>query len=249
MNIDWHERFIQQARWTKTIRDYLLDSLEIAHPAAVLEIGCGTGVVLSDLVNKVKPFTSCGIDLDFNRLSIATRNNNNLLFGNADAALLPFPGSSFDLVFCHYLVLWLQDPLEIFREAYRVLKSDGYLIAFAEPDYENRVDTPQQLSNLGVLQTQSLRSQGADPGVGKFLAGWMAASGFQLLKFGVPGYEHPKPGIPAWWESEWQVLDYDLSHLLSQEDLYHYKSLDRQSWLSGNRVLWIPTYYALGRKP
>lgn len=249
MTIDWHERFSQQANWTKRVRDYLLDDLNLSQDASVLEIGCGTGVILADLISRYKLKSGIGVDVNLNRSIIATRNYCNIKIINADAECLPFSTSAFDVVFCHYLILWLAEPRNTILEAFRVLKQGGYFLAFAEPDYEHRVDAPAQLCKLGKLQTISLELQKANPGAGKDLANIVAASGFQLVKFGVPGYEHPEPGLPPWWESEWQVIQHDLADLISPDELIQYKNIDRQSWISGTRVLWVPTYYTMGRKP
>jgi len=248
MEVNWHERFLHQASWTKLIRDYLLKKVQLNMNASVLEIGCGTGAVLSDVINQDLG-KGYGIDLDFNCVLFATRNNDNLSAVTGDAAALPFPSSSFDLVFCHYFFLWLEHPRQALYEAYRVIEPGGYFAAFAEPDYDKRIDTPSQLARLGSLQTRSLRKQGAHPGVGKEITRLLSECGFRLMDFGVSGYEKPRPGIPSWWESEWQVIKQDLAGLLPLEELERYQELDRASWLGGERVLYIPTYYALSRKP
>jgi len=248
MEVNWHERFLHQASWTKLIRDYLLNKVQLGINASVLEVGCGTGAVLSDVINQYSGI-GYGIDINFDRVLFATRTYDNLLVVSGDAYALPFPSSSFNLVFCHYFFLWLENPLQALYEAFRVLAPGGYFAAFAEPDFDKRIDTPSQLAQLGSLQTRSLRNQGAHPGVGKEITRLLAECGFRLLDFGVPGYEQPRPGIPSWWESEWQVIKQDLAGKLPLEELERYQELDRACWLSGERVLYIPTYYALSKKP
>jgi ubiquinone/menaquinone biosynthesis C-methylase UbiE len=44
------------------------------------------------------------------------------------AKTLPFKSSSFDLVLMVVSVCFFEEPLRAFKEAYRVLKNDGYLV-------------------------------------------------------------------------------------------------------------------------
>ena len=37
----------------------------------------------------------------------------------------PFTNASFDLTFCHYLLLWLKDPLSAIKEMKRVTRPGG----------------------------------------------------------------------------------------------------------------------------
>jgi SAM-dependent methyltransferase len=247
MMVNWHERFLHQSSWTENIRDYLLQNIPFTKDTMLLETGSGSGVILSDLTSK-KPGQFVGIDNDFERCVMSTRNYRNIHINNADVYSLPFPAFSFDLVICHYFLLWLTNPNSALQEIYRVLKPGGFFLAFAEPDYSRRVDLPRPLDSLGKLQVKSLQSQGVNTIAGKELPSQIAHIGFHLQKFGVTGYEHPIPGIPNWWESEWQVLEHDLLPYLSVEKISTYKELDRVNWLSGNRVLWVPTSYALSQK-
>lgn len=247
MTINWHERFVQQSYWTKTLRDHLLQSIVFDSDSPVMEVGCGTGAILAqtDLSTNKKII---GIDKNIESLLMATRNCSNCSFFCADALQLPFTDGSFGLIYCHFFLLWLSNPGATLIEVHRILRDGGSFIAFAEPDYSSRVDFPPPLDVLGVLQAQALHRQGADVGVGKKLPSLLLDAGFELLNFGIIGYESIKPGIPQWWDSEWETLRQDLSPEVSKSDLYNFQEIDRQSWLSGKRVLWVPTYYAVARK-
>src|SRR5512137_1135980 len=66
--MNWHTRFVQQATWTRESRTYLFGRAGLERSKRVLEVGCGTGAILSDLPGRALIH---GVDLDFNRLTEA----------------------------------------------------------------------------------------------------------------------------------------------------------------------------------
>jgi ubiquinone/menaquinone biosynthesis C-methylase UbiE len=248
MELDWHARFTQQAQWTKTLRDYLLSQLEITPQWQILEIGCGTGAVLSDFQNY---YTGklYGIDIELNSCKMATRNVRNSSISNADALQLPFTACSFDLIFCHYFLLWSPAPSQALGEIKRTLKPGARLLVFAEPDYRARIDTPPHLERLAKLQTDSLIAQGANPSIGRQLPSLASSSGFKDIRYGVSGFETGGNQLPDWWDFEWLVLEHDLENLIDRAELDELRKIDQQCWLNGSRVLWVPTFYLSCTKP
>jgi cyclopropane fatty-acyl-phospholipid synthase-like methyltransferase len=47
MSVDWHARYLQQARWTRPLREYLYGKAGVDSARRVLEVGCGTGALLA----------------------------------------------------------------------------------------------------------------------------------------------------------------------------------------------------------
>ena len=164
--INWHQRFLQQALWTKPLRDYLFRQTGLANLGKVLEVGCGTGALLGEIERRFSG-TISGLDLDYGFLRQASANTlrSKLIQGNA--LHLPFPPGCFELVYCHFLLLWVADPLQVIREMKRVICPGGYVLALAEPDYGGRIDYPFALELSGKWQIQALQHQGADPFGGK----------------------------------------------------------------------------------
>ena len=50
-NVDWHARFLVQASWTGQLRQYLYQQIGINKQFRILEVGCGTGVITSEMAN------------------------------------------------------------------------------------------------------------------------------------------------------------------------------------------------------
>jgi len=160
---------------------------------------------------------------------------------------LPYPPAIFDITFCHFLLLWVHDPLQALREMARVTRAGGHVIALAEPDYETRLDKPDELAPLGRWQTESLQRQGADLGLGARLADLFRQAGISLIETGSLNEGGERPPAPGERELEWAVLDADLAGFVPAQEIQRMKLLDEQAWERGERVLCVPTYFAWGR--
>ena len=248
----WHRRYQQQAGWTRPLRDYLFQQINPAADAAVLDVGCGTGALLEEFVQR--GFSNCyGLDISAANLSFARSISApaaRLVRG--DAHQLPFPDGAFDLAVCHYTLLWVADPMRVTAEMRRVTRPGGYVVALAEPDYGGRIDYPAELSKLADWQTQSLRRQGADPCMGRKLrqvfrsAGLNAAGGI----LGSQWNASPKPDDSQADRVENAVLAADLQTLpLAPGQVEELLRLDQQAQRSGERLLYIPTFYAWSQVP
>jgi ubiquinone/menaquinone biosynthesis C-methylase UbiE len=242
--MDWHERYVRQAAWTRDLRAYLFERAGLAHAGRVLEAGCGTGAVLQELVT---PAAIHGLDLDGTALRTCRLHVPSAHLVRGDGLSLPYAPGSFDIVYCHFLLLWVQDPVQAARQMKRAARSGGYVLALAEPDYSSRMDKPASLEQLGHWQAESLRQQGADPSFGARLADTFSRAGIQLLETGRL-QNRPKGAFSrSEWESEWQVLESDLADMLPARRLEELKQADLAAWLSGERTLDVPTYFACGR--
>ncbi len=244
--MDWHDRFLQQAGWTRPLRDYLFARAGLTDARCVLEVGCGTGALLADLPTRAAVH---GLDLDAARLTDAHIHAPEAALTRGDALQLPYPSEAFDITFCHFLLLWVPDPLGALLEMKRVTSPGGYVLALAEPDYDHRVDKPATLATLGHWQAEALRRQGADPGLGARLGDLFRQSGMQLIEAGPMQQGGTRPLSPIEQEMEWDVLEADLARWVPEEEIQRLKQLDRSAWERGERVLHVPTYFAWGKCP
>jgi SAM-dependent methyltransferase len=259
--MDWHRRFLQQAAWTRDLRGYLFERAGLSLARRVLEVGCGTGAILEDLST---PATVHGLDLEPARLKEAHRYVPAAALTCGNALVLPYPCGTFDITFCHFLLLWVRDPLQALREMKRVTCPGGSVMALAEPDYHSRVDKPDTLAPLGHWQTESLERQGADPGLGRHLASLFQQTGIQPIETGTlrgsPGSgispricygmmrnEADRISAPSDQDLEWAVLEADLAGWISAQEIRRMKLLDEQAWARGDRVLYVPTFFAWGK--
>jgi ubiquinone/menaquinone biosynthesis C-methylase UbiE len=242
----WHTRYQLQAGWTASIRNYLYQRASLQDARRILEVGCGSGVICRSL-HQNRQSQVVGVDIDRTILAIARDYDNAAGFINGDGYHLPIADAVFDVVLCHYLLLWLTSPVAVLKEMARVCRRGGYILALAEPDYAGRIDHPGELVELGKLQTEGLKSQGVNTRAGRQLAQWCHQARLESIESGVLGGQWKEQPSDALLTSEWELLKYDLAGLLDTDQIARFRQIDRSAWTAGQRVLYVPTFYAAGR--
>lgn len=246
---DWHKRYVAQARWTRDLRVYLYNKVNITQTNKILDVGCGTGVLESELANMTEAAVF-GIDIDEVALGLGKQISPEARYIQADAHNLPFVNDIFDISFCHFFLLWAWDPAKVITEMARVTRPGGSILLLAEPDYGGRIDYPLDLAAIGRWQLDSLRQRGADPLIGRKIVGLLKSNGLRLMEFGIMGGRWESNFDRSAWEDEWKVIENDINFLrktnrvkIPVDDL---KQRDLSAWLQGSRVLFVPTFYAWG---
>lgn len=240
----WHNRYLQQAGWTAQSRMYLYQKAGLTSASRVLEPGCGTGAILADC-----PASSLfGLDWDITGLRVAHRTVPHARLTCGNGMNLPYPPGVFDACICHFYLLWVEGEIAII-EMCRVTRPGGVVIALAEPDYGGRIDRPIELAELGRLQGKALEQQGADPMTGRKLAKMFTLAGLKNITTGVMGGEWNQRPLDAAWEQEWAALEHDLGDSLGQQRFEELRRLDAAAWAHGERILFVPTFYAIGFVP
>jgi SAM-dependent methyltransferase len=244
--VDWDNRFSQQARWTEQIRRYVFQTLNLSTASKILEVGCGTGVITRSLQIHTSAHLF-GLDIRLDFLLYAQQQDHKTCHIHGDAFSLPFLNAAFDVTLCHYFLLWLSRPDQALEEMKRVTRENGHVVIFAEPDYVGRIDYPEVLEALGQSQVNALKSQGADPAIGRRLGSLMQAAGLTDVTVGLLGGQWHAQQIGDAWQSEWQMLEADLEGDISLSQLEYLQQIDQKAWENGERILYVPTFYAWGK--
>ena len=134
MNGGWEDRAAGWIAWARTpghddywlFRDAFFDLLPDAGGTA-LEIGCGEGRVCRDL--RDRGWTVTGIDASPTLVAAAAAADRASQYAVADAAWVPFAGSSFDLVVAYNSLMDVADMPASVTEAARVLRPGGRFCA------------------------------------------------------------------------------------------------------------------------
>jgi SAM-dependent methyltransferase len=156
--------------------------------AQVLEVGCGTGVVLRGLVARVgRRGRVVGVDPSRTMLAAAARFlrdhplRRRIALRAADGARLPFVSDRFDATLAVTVLLHVPDPAAVVKEMVRVTRPGG-VVAVQDQDFGTVA-----LSHPDRLLTERILSGVAagmyeEPWSGRRLPGLLRAAGLQHLR-------------------------------------------------------------------
>ncbi|MDP3974118.1 MAG: class I SAM-dependent methyltransferase [Candidatus Daviesbacteria bacterium] len=117
----------------KTFREHLLDRLTTSQDVSILDVGCGRGVALAELVRDNSGLKAAGISAQDFREEISDPQLRDSIrkvdykTGDVQKLRSIFQGQEFDVVISDGVFFYLGDPLNALRQCYGILKPDGIL--------------------------------------------------------------------------------------------------------------------------
>jgi ubiquinone/menaquinone biosynthesis C-methylase UbiE len=168
-------------------REAYLKLIDLPHAAAVLDLGCGTGVVTRAIAARDRfAGTVTGIDQSPEFIAAAERLaaddgvGDRVEFVVGDAHELDLPAASFDAAVAHTLVSHVRDPLAVLAEAARVIRPGGVVAVF-DGDYASLTFgcSDPQLGRMieGAIQSMIMSS----PRVMREVPRLLPKAGLQLI--------------------------------------------------------------------
>jgi len=239
---EWDEQFARQAGWTRGIRAHLYRRANLLRARRVLDVGCGTGVLTEELAGRTQGQV-IGVDLDPGMVGFCQKRHGKAEYRLGDAHDLSFRDGWFDLLVCHFVLLWCADAAKAAREMVRVTRAGGVVVVCAEPDYGGRIDYPDL--PLGQWQSEALRREGADPLLGRKLRSLFALPGVRHTEVGLISGLWDLGTLRAQFDAEWSLWERSLSGLVPPEELARVKAADLAAIETGERLVFMPVFYAL----
>ena len=117
------------SKYPRECYPFVLNAISQIRFHKVLDLGCGTGVILEEIGRKYRTAELFGLDLSENMIAQARqRLKSTAELSIGDAENLPYADNSFDLVCCVESFHHYPDPAKALSEIKRVLNKDGIFL-------------------------------------------------------------------------------------------------------------------------
>ncbi|MBI5000285.1 MAG: class I SAM-dependent methyltransferase [Euryarchaeota archaeon] len=227
----------RQSLWLRDSWLWLLREKGISGSA--LDLGCGPGLVMEALGGRLD---ITGLDSDPDMVAMCRAKGLTAVEGIAGS--LPFGDSSFDVVYCSFLLLWVKEPAQVVREMARV--SRRFVVCLAEPDYGARINHPAQVERLNDMLCEGIRAKGGDPQVGRKLRTVFKRAGVEA-QIGAHAGVWDVETMRREMEGEWRFIE-GTAAFGSDAERLELKRIWEESVEQGEMLLYNPFFYAVGEK-
>ncbi len=153
VSIQYDRIFLESPLYVDTIRT-LTEHIDEGNGMSFLDIGCGTGNVISAILKRFSAAKVCGVDSSRGMVETCSERfseDERVSVFEGDARLLPFQDNSFDCVTCHLVLHHIKPEERICcaKEIARVLKPNGVLV-YADMfcDVPGEVENPERCRDI-----------------------------------------------------------------------------------------------------
>lgn len=143
-----------ELKWLRTCAVDKVNNLQALmegnNPTSVLEVGCGSAVVLAEVARRRIGTSHVGIDLVDPRVHLDA-GAANLKVLPYDGTVIPFPARAFDLVYASHVVEHVPEPRGFLTEIARVAKKFVYVEVPCELTFRTTHEALQTSLNIGHI--------------------------------------------------------------------------------------------------
>ncbi len=128
--IDYQADYYKRRENSRTFQaeiDAIINALQPLSQDRILELGCGSGVVL-DSLEKMGCTYLVGLDWLITSVRLAAEKSQSVMLVRGDATHLPFEDSFFDKIYAQHLIEHFADTVTVLSEWRRILKPGGRMV-------------------------------------------------------------------------------------------------------------------------
>lgn len=200
------QAILHELRTVENSAPYLLPQLqsmkEVNPHLRLLDVGAGSGTISASFAKLIPDGHVTGIDINPNILSRARAladmaGVKNIEFQQGSIYELPFANETFEVTFCHQVLLHIGTPWDALREMLRVTKRGGIVTA-REGDYETECVWPElpELRAFHKVMAGHMSSGGGTPTAGRQLLSWALKAGVErsqvTVSYSTSSYHTPR---------------------------------------------------------
>ncbi|KAI1629378.1 S-adenosyl-L-methionine-dependent methyltransferase [Exophiala viscosa] len=198
-----------------------LQSMKESNPRlTLLDVGAGSGTISVSFAKLVPDGHVTGVDVNPNilpraRAAAEGAGVKNIDFHQGSVYKLPFDDETFDITFCHQVLIHIGTPWDALREMLRVTKRGG-IVAAREGDYETECVWPElpELSKFHKFMAGLMSAGGGDPKAGRQLLSWALKAGAErsqiTLSYSTSSYSTPSEKKVCWGSLSEKALKFGL---------------------------------------
>ena len=156
----------------------LISMKEDSPDVQLLDVGAGSGTISTSFAELLPGGHVIAVDINVKSLARAQAlaekaGIKNIDFRQGSVYELPFADESFDITFCHQVLIHIGNPWDALREMLRVTKRNG-IVAAREGDYETESIWPSLpgLTKFHDFMASLMSAGGGSPTAGRELLGW-----------------------------------------------------------------------------
>jgi ubiquinone/menaquinone biosynthesis C-methylase UbiE len=228
--------------------------LPLADARRLLALGCGTGVEVRALRRLTGSETTIvGIDHSPELIDAARRLtadeglSDNVTYQAGNAHELPYGADEFDIVMLHTLISHVDDPLQVLREARRVIRPGG-IVAVFDGDYASLTFAHPDHALAKTLEEKLIQLVVANPRVMRDMPRLMLEAGLELVE--TTGTVYANIGTSSFWAGAAESYGTLLarSGLLPQAVVDQWRAFQARS-VQNNTFFGASNYYTYLAKP
>lgn len=144
LNGNWHNADLYESyvgRWSRLVAAEFLKWLKQYEELIWLDVGCGTGALTGEVLNKMNPLKIIGIDSSGEHIKFIRENiaDNRAVFYTASAEKIPVEDNSADVIVSGLVLNFIPNIESALKEFNRVVKKGGIVSAYVW-DYSNKME-------------------------------------------------------------------------------------------------------------
>jgi SAM-dependent methyltransferase len=187
-------------RYSVLLSPLLADLAGVAPGQRALDVGCGTGMLTAELVDRLGASSVSAADPSAPFVAAMRDRFPEVDVQQAPAELLPYPDDAFDVTLAQLVVLFMSDPVAGLAEMTRVTRPDG-VVAACVWDHAGGQGPLSQFWKAARDLDPNVEDESALVGTGEGdLTALFSTAGLRDVEEGTLAVDVEHPSFGEWWE-------------------------------------------------